>query len=351
MKVSEAKVRIKDNSVLFWLQKIREASSSDWREANSDFGLREILFKNSKELAVQAYRQYDPDALACLHSCLSIIYEYDFGSVQLSQVNCEVQPILRDIAAVLEGEMLYYEEEQIVKGSLESCPTNSSDYVNWLRKVISQHRCSSHPVYGDYIASRADYRDLTFYFIQESHLDPRFDDILALMQVGLPIDQKLELAQNYWDEMGNGEASKVHAHMFQMALDALDLKKEDIQNETLTEALGSGNLSACLALSRRHYFKAVGYFGVTEYLAPRRFKHVVRAWRRNSLPEIGIKYHDLHIGIDARHSKSWFDNVVSPLVDRDPDAGREIATGAFIRLNSSARYLDQLLKYFNIGRS
>ncbi len=86
---------------------------------------------------------------------------------------------------------------------------------------------------------------------------------------------------------------------------------------------------------------------MTEYLAPRRFKHVVKAWKRNGLPEAGIVYHDLHIGIDTVHAKAWLNKVIAPLIDRDPRLGEEIALGAFIRMNSSQRYLDQLLEVFD----
>ncbi len=94
-----------------------------------------------------------------------------------------------------------------------------------------------------------------------------------------------------------------------------------------------------MCLKRRHFYKAIGYFGVTEYMGPHRFKYVVDAWRRNRLPPAGIIYHDLHIGVDAGHALGWMHNVIAPLVDADPAAAAELARGELYRLNSSARYL------------
>jgi hypothetical protein len=118
----------------------------------------------------------------------------------------------------------------------------------------------------------------------------------------------------------------------------------------LVEARAAGNLSACMALVRRHRYKALGYFGVTEYLTPRRFKHVVAAWKRNELPLAGIEYHQAHIEIDAQHAHGWMQNVIAPMIEEQPSAGREIAMGALIRLNSSQRYLDAILDRFMTDR-
>ncbi|TDO12681.1 iron-containing redox enzyme family protein [Halomonas ventosae] len=338
------------DDILDWIEKSVCLPPNDWEDLNNNFSLRKKLNESSRRLADAAFKVGDRKSREKVHKCLAAIYNLDFSTATVDKIDAEVQPILRDIASVLEKAVLDYEISLIPESSLAAYPRDGKEYVKWLKKLISSHKSSVHPVYNDYISEHADADDLAFYLIQESSLDPRFDDILALMQIGLPVDQKLELGQNYWDEMGNGEPEKVHSHLFQSALYSLGISSQRIKDEMLPEALVQGNLSACLALSRRHYFKAVGYFGVTEYLAPRRFKHVVKAWRRNELPEVGIEYHDLHIVIDTQHANGWFNNVVAPLVEEDPAIGRDIALGAAIRLSTSSRYLDQLLKHFETNR-
>ncbi|MEU9008059.1 iron-containing redox enzyme family protein, partial [Streptomyces sp. NPDC048551] len=87
---------------------------------------------------------------------------------------------------------------------------------------------------------------------------------------------------------------------------------------------------------------AVGFLGMTEWLAPDRFRNVVRAWERLGLPEVGITYHRLHITIDSQHAAGWFHNVVIPSADT-AYMRRGIARGALWRANSSARHLDERL--------
>ncbi|KAF3995943.1 iron-containing redox enzyme family protein [Glaciimonas immobilis] len=322
-----------------------EADFQEWEKCSANEVLRSELRSNSQKLVNTAYFGNDISALGELHKALALIYTREFSSAEIGTIHCEMQPIFRDIAAIFEKSMFDYELSQLTDGWLEEMPKDGQAYVKWLKKIISEHTSSVHPLYNDFLANRAESSHLAFYFAQETNLDPRFDDILAFLQIGVDVEPKLELAKNYFDEMGNGELAGVHSKMFKTALQQIGVDEKYLQENMLLDAQISGNISGALALSRRHYFKAIGYFGVTEYLAPRRFKHVVNAWRRNGLPEVGIAYHELHIGIDAVHANGWFNNVVAPAVSSNPEIGREIAIGAMIRLNSSEKYLNALLAH------
>jgi len=342
MNITDLPVGVKKQSPLELLMAMSQSNGDLWSHVNQDYVFRENLISDCERLADAAYIDGDTTSLTEIHTILSHIYDADFSSANISTVDSETQPIFRDIAARLEDKMLKHEYSKISSEEIESYPHDGDDYVKWLKKMISNHESSVHPLYNDYIAKEASSEDIAFYLAQETNLDPRFDDILALMQVGTHGAEKMEIANNYYDEMGNGDPKEVHTYLFAKALSALGIDKKYIQENMLLDALISGNLSSCISLSRRHYFKSVGYFGVTEYLAPRRFKHVVSAWNRNKLPEENIIYHKLHIEIDTVHAKGWLNNIISPLVNHDPAIGREIALGAMIRLNSSEQYLDAL---------
>ncbi|MCX4542445.1 iron-containing redox enzyme family protein [Streptomyces sp. NBC_01565] len=308
-----------------------------------DYAFRGELAALCDASTERAYGHGDRAALEEVHAALALIHDGEFRAPTLDEVDHERQTILRDVGARLERAVLGHELSRISEDSVTGHPTTGPEYVRWLKTVVSEHPAGWHPLYHRHLAESGSREDLRLLLAQETSLDPRFDDILAFMQIGRQGAEKLEIAANYWDEMGNGDPARVHSALFGQALDAVGADPSYIRDSFLLEAGISGNVSACLALSRRHYHKAVGYFGVTEYLAPRRFRCVVDAWRRHGLDEVGIVYHDLHIGVDAQHAAGWFKNVVHPLLRADPRAGREIALGAMIRLNTSADYLDALL--------
>ncbi|MEW2608703.1 iron-containing redox enzyme family protein [Streptomyces sp. NPDC047880] len=331
------------------LRDLEHRSADELLRMSDDYGFRGDLAAACRALTSRAYDDGDRAALEEVHGALSLIYDREFSARPVQESDHEREPILRDVAAVLERAVLGHELRRIPEASVTGHPESGPEYVRWLKAVISDHPAGWHPLYHQHLAEHGSTEDLRLLLAQETSLDPRFDDILALLQIGRHGVEKMEIAANYWDEMGNGEHAGVHTTLFSQALEAIGADPEYIRREFLLEAGISGNISACLALSRRHYHKAVGYFGVTEYLAPRRFRCVVDAWRRHDLDEVGIVYHDLHIGVDAGHAAGWFKNVIGPLVSADPAAGRDIALGAMIRLNTSRDYLDTLLERMRAG--
>jgi hypothetical protein len=323
---------------------VPDMDGNAWRFANQDYALRAQIAADCRSLLGNAglVRSDGKPNWEIVHDILETIYNREFAPADVTQTDCETLPIMRDIASILEEALLESEIEQ-ARSQLGDHPTDGSEYVNWLKRLISSHRASRHPFYHAFIQDHSTREDLKYLLAQETCLDPRFDDILALIQLGAKGGAKMELAANYWDEMGNGQISDMHSVLFEDALAELDITRDYIDQHYLFEAKACGNISAALSLRRQHYFKAIGYYGVTEYLAPRRFRNLVSAWKRLGLPEKGMHYHELHISVDAGHAAGWFRNVVQPAMDQDPRVGRDIAIGALIRLNSSERYLDALL--------
>ena len=328
-----------------WINSFIVSSSDDCSRITCSPNYRSIIQTNCLDLADLAYEQNVPEALLALHNCLHIIYATKFSVPPAARVDADIQPVLTDISGILEREMLNQEYEWIDKNQISDYPTTGEAYLKWLKKLIAEHPANAHPFYRDFLRNHATAADIRFFLAQETNLDPRFDDILALLQVGIKGRAKMEIASNYWDEMGNGNPEQVHTFMFDEALRCLNVDPSYIQEHMLIEARISGNLSMGLALNKRHQFKAIGYFGVTEYITPARFKNLVKAWQRNGLPEEGITYHNLHVTIDTIHGNSWFNNVIAPTIDHTPALGKEIALGALVRLNSSTRYLDAMLKH------
>jgi hypothetical protein len=335
-----------------WIEKFLTSSPRECERITLDSEFRNLIQSNCSKLAQMAYEQQALGALSALHICLSIIYSHKFSITPIPLTDSNIQPVMADIIGILEPAIMDYEYSLINSAEILDHPSEGETFVQWLKALIAKHPASWHPFYCEFMQNHAAFEDIRFYLAQETNLDPRFDDILALLQVGTHGQVKMEIAGNYWDEMGDGNPKCVHTHLFNKALTSFQIDSAYISRNMLDEARISGNLSAALALDSRHRYKAFGYFGVTEYLTPSRFEHVITAWRRNGLPEEGLMYHKLHASIDAEHSDAWFEKVIAPTINYIPQAGLEIAKGALMRLNSSVRYLDVMLDYLlSVGLS
>ena len=252
--------------------------------------------------------------------------------------------LLSDLTFMLE-EHLFNDIDRLIEPRFSKLvtqiPTDSSkSFIRWLLKIIQTHPATIHPFYNQFIRNKATREDLKFWLAQESTLDQRFDDVLANLQVGTTGAVKMEIAKNYWDEMGNGDLEKTHTHLFAQLLDELEVTPSYIATNLLPASLLTGNLSSCFSLHRHLFHEALGFFGVVEYLAPLRFTHVVNALKRNDISEKGQAYHKLHIWIDRIHGASWFNDVVRSIIEEKPETKKAILKGVLIRLETSLIHLN-----------
>lgn len=220
-----------------------------------------------------------------------------------------------------------------------------SDFRRWYRKLLWNHPASDHPLFH-YLANEASIEEMAYFFSQEVTIDSRFDDLLALLQIGQPPAIKMVLAENYWDEMGNGACHLVHTAMFENLLKELSLIGQQSAIGLITkaswESLACGNLLIYCAIHRANTGLAFGAMGAVEVLAPTRFSHLIKGFQRLGLSSTAKEYHNLHIKIDAKHGNCWIDNAILPLVAHRPEFKQEIAYGALYRLNTSLDYLNAI---------
>jgi Iron-containing redox enzyme len=288
----------------------------------------------------------DREAAEAAHRILNRIYQLHVTVPAPGSSTGEDSSVLNTVRTLIERSFLASEETQLGPGILTTMPTGGSAYKEWFFKIVHEHPAYTHPLYADYLASQATADDLRYLLVQESTIDAATDDFIALMQVGIQGRPKMEMATNYWDEMGNGQAEAVHSLLFDRALRRFGISLTEPEVPLEVEALVCGNLQLMLGLRRKYVYMGIGYFSVVEYMAPGRFTKLMEAWDRLGLGREGADYHTVHIGVDQVHAEGWFENVVLPLIEEKPSAAEAITRGALYRLNTSCRYLDRIFPNF-----
>jgi len=242
------------------------------------------------------------------------------------------------------------EEEQ--RCDLTVLPQSPSAFLDWYRALFKRQLAQSAGLF-DHLASSASLTEMALYICLEEQVDGRFDDVIALAQIGLGGDAKLALARNYWDEMGAGRREEMHTHLFnQSAAYFKRVLARSVLTEQLahaTEALKNGNMLLLMALNRRYALRLIGALTLLEHTAPHRFSRVVQGMRRLDVPESTIYYHEMHIRVDARHGDDLLNDIVTPMVSRQPDVIREIALGMLIRCNIATDYYDRIGHFMDMS--
>lgn len=212
-------------------------------------------------------------------------------------------------------------------------PREASRFVAWFEALKEKG-----PGQGDalfpWLAERASLEEMRWFVEQEAAGEAGFDDLVAMAQVKAPTQAKLELARNYWDEMGRGNAKGMHGPMLEALVIALGVTPQI--ETTLAPSLALGNTMAALATNRAYAYHALGALGVIELTAPTRAAHVSAGLRRLKVSAKARHYFDLHAVLDVKHSEAWNREVFASIVAENPDAARWIAEGALMRLQCGA---------------
>jgi hypothetical protein len=169
-----------------------------------------------------------------------------------------------------------------------------------------------------------------------------FDDLVALGQVGTRGEVKMEMASNYWDEMGKGKPHAVHTHLFHQLIDGLDLKAP-AASDLPWQVLAGVNVMLWSCIPRRNAFRAQGTLGAVELLAPQRCTRLVHGALRVGIKKKSVVYYGAHAIIDIGHAEGWLEHVVKPQVAVHPSARVGIAEGLIARADASLDYFDYCL--------
>lgn len=215
-----------------------------------------------------------------------------------------------------------------------AAPQDADGFVAWF-EALQQTGPGQHDPLFPFLAEEATREELCWFLTQEAAGEAGFDDLVAYTQVKLPALAKLELARNYWDEMGRGNLRGMHGVLLDQTSE--DLGLTPAIDETVWEALALANAMTALATTRRYAWHSVGALGVVELTAPGRVALVAQGLKRVGVEPRTRKYFDLHAILDVKHSADWNEEALKPLLAQDPSVGRWIAEGALMRLECGRR--------------
>jgi hypothetical protein len=233
---------------------------------------------------------------------------------------------------VLEGHFIEAERAQIEEAA-KKVPTQPREFAGWLDSLRAASAAQSEPLFH-WLAQHATSSDMSWLLAQELPDDDNLEDLLALAQVNRPWRAKIEMARNYWDEMGQGSASATSARLLE------ELKHElhmDSTEPPVWETLARSNLMLGLATNRRYGFQVLGALALVE----------LNAGPTSALLHVGLKrlgyssatcaYFGMRETLSPLRAHSWNEGVLLPYVAQDPRTAAAIAEGALMRLVADAR--------------
>ncbi|TDH58058.1 iron-containing redox enzyme family protein [Dankookia rubra] len=246
---------------------------------------------------------------------------------------------LREEGAFLE------ERRAAVSARAAEAPRDADKFVRWF-EALEKDGPGQHDPLFPWLAKTATMEQMRWFLTQEIAGEAGFEDLSALTQVKLPVRPKLEIARNYWDEMGRGNPKGMHGPLLEALAEHLGL--EPRVETTVWEALALANVMAGLAANRRYAYHSVGALGVIEQTAPARAALVGKGLKRLGVLSGDRHYFDLHAILDVKHSAAWNSEAIHPLVASNPVLAPAIAEGALMRLECGAACFQRYRQEFEI---
>jgi hypothetical protein len=225
-----------------------------------------------------------------------------------------------------------------VRSSAALAPTDADGFIAWFEDLKQTGPGQNDPLF-DWLAKDASLEQMSWFLEQEAAGEAGFDDLVAYTQVKLPDRAKLELARNYWDEMGRGNPKGMHGAMLNVLIQTLNLQPSI--DSTVWESLALANAMTAMATTRRYTWQSVGALGVIELTAPGRSACTAAGLRRLGFSDRERRYFDLHAVLDVKHSEDWNREALRPLIAEDPRRAQAIAEGALMRLECGARCFER----------
>jgi hypothetical protein len=234
---------------------------------------------------------------------------------------------------------------QAVAPLTSEIPEDADEFIAWFERLKD-----GGPGQGDllfpWLATTATLEQMKWFLFQEVAGEAGFEDLLAMTQMKMSVQAKLEMARNFWDEMGRGSGKGMHGPMLERLAHHFDLSPT--ADSVVPESLALGNAMIALARHRRYAYHSVGALGVIEMTAPTRAGYVDQGLRRLGVPAKKRHYFAVHAVLDVKHSEAWNREVLRPLVDEDPRRARAIGEGAVIRLWHGARTFERYRREFGL---
>jgi len=278
---------------------------------------------------------------------LTLLAVYDLHTAPLEQVGDAARfqhhPAVAAVKSRLEaGWLEQLELAWLGAGHLAEAST-AERAVTAMRSVAARDRL---PAAYKWLAKDASWPELVEFLALEGGPDGGFDDLVSACQVGLSGSAKVELAQNYWDEMGNGNPAAVHTVLHNELVAAIAMPRMP-REQLPVAALERAALGGLLATNRWLQPEMLGALGLLELQAGPRCRLVLQAFDRLGAPAAAYPFYLEHAEVDPRHGKDWLEKAVGPTVAKYPGWGPRIVKGAWWRSTINLAFFQGLHRQLN----
>ncbi len=201
------------------------------------------------------------------------------------------------------------------------------------------------PSLAAYVQRKADREQVLELLRHRSIYHLKESDPVAWVVPRLPTAPKAALMELQFDEYGDGDPNRLHAHLFALGLEAAGLRPDLYAyiDDVPVEILELNNAMSLFGLHRRLRAAALGHLAAFEATSSLPSRRMAQGLARLELPPEMIAYYDEHVEADAVHEQLAVRTICGSLVAQEPQLVDDVVFGAFTCLDLEDRYAQRML--------
>lgn len=282
----------------------------------------------------------DPNVRFALVSYLHAFYERYLSPAE----DFRRIPSLRDDLLVprIERAWLDWEDRHVDERDL---PRSAECFREWFLEVSHRHEQAD---FCAFLRERATREQLAILVLFEEQVSRRFDDLIAMAQLGAPELSRMTLARSYWATMGEGTPEGMRSRLFSASAEHMRATLARVM--VVPPALGTldsiehATLALMYGIQRGLVPRSLGALGLVERSAPARLSAMVEAGQRQGLAVEVIAFRLEYINVNVGRGTNWLEHVLLPLVKSSPDVMREVALGVLTFERAANAYLGEVVR-------
>lgn len=286
-----------------------------------------------------------PEAASWDDECLSLwtLQELSYRGFEDASDDAEWDPrtlvVRRDLEVVLEARLR------------ERWPGASPAPVEVPAALEALVAADDGPSLADHVRRHADLEQVLEMLRQRSVYQLKEADPTTWVVPRLPTRAKAALMELQFDEYGNGDPNRLHAHLFARGLESVGLRSEygAYVDDALAETLELNTTLTMLGQHRRLRGAAMGHLAAFEMTSSLPARKIAQGLGRLGLDGAMAGYYDEHVEADAIHEHLATHAICGTLAQDEPDQAAEILFGAFTCLDLEARVAGALFDAWGVG--
>ncbi len=305
-------------------------------KARGDLSERLLVAMRDSAPVPQALVELEPESIDDEQIALWALYELHYGGFEDVAPDREWDPTLLTVRARLEGSF---------ETRLRSRYVPPEEPLPFAASFFSYVEAGDGPSVAAFVHRQADreqvlelLRHKTLYHLKE------FDPV-AWVVPRLSVRVKASLMEVQFDEYGNGDPNRLHAHLFAEGIRAagLDPAPGAYVDDAPVEALELNNAMSMFGLHRRLRGAALGHLAAFEVHSSVPARRMAQGLERLDFPQTLIDYYTEHVEADAVHEQLAVREVCGSLVEDEPALLDDVYFGGFTSVDLEDRFARALL--------